>query len=114
MVDIKAFNNEVYDFLNEMRTRDTSLRYTYRKSNYGGRLEDGFWFYGNNDYLTISFWSGMDWKNRTPNIAFSFTSRGEALLEVNVSDSDRKREFVEKFLVNELKLSVDGRRYIKR
>ena len=113
-VNIKEFNNQVYNFLNSLRAIQTDLRYTYRKSNYGGRLEDGFWFYGNDDYFCISFWSGMDWKNRTPNISFFFLSNGEARLEINVSDSDKKKEFIEKYLVKELELVYDGRRYIKR
>lgn len=114
MVNIKDFNEQVYELLNRLRSKDPTLRYTYRKSNYGGRLEEGFWFYGNNDYFAISFWSGMDWSNRTPNIIFSYSSTGEALIEVHVSDSDKKREFVEKYLVTPLNLMADGRRYINR
>jgi hypothetical protein len=94
VIDIKAFNEQVYEFLNGLRSKDSSLRYTYRKSNYGGRLEEGYWFYGNKDYFAVSFWSGMDWKNRTPNISFTYSAKGEALLEVNVSDSDVKRNFL--------------------
>lgn len=113
-VNIKEFNTQAYHFLNELRQKHSDLRYTYRKSNYGGRLEEGFWFYGNDDYFCISFWTGMDWKNRTPNISFFFLSNGEAQLQINVSDSDKKREFVDKFLVQQLELSYDGRRFIKR
>lgn len=113
MVDIRAFNEQVYEYLNKLKSSDSTLRYTYRKSNYGGRLEEGYWFYGNKEYFFVSFWSGMDWKNRTPNIAFAYNSKGEALLEVNVSDSDVKRRFVEQYLVKPLNLIVDGRRYIK-
>jgi len=67
-VNIKDFHSQAYSFLNELREHQSDLRYTYRKSNYGGRLEDGYWFYGDEDYFCISFWTGMDWKNRTPNI----------------------------------------------
>jgi len=113
-VNIKEFHSQAYHFLNGLREHQSDLRYTYRKSNYGGRLEDGFWFYGNDDYFCISFWTGMDWKNRTPNISFFFLSNGEAQLQINVSDSDKKREFVEQHLVQPLELGYDGRRFIKR
>lgn len=113
MVNIKEFNTQVYNFLKALRENNTSLRYTYRKSNYGGRLDDGYWFYGNEDYLAVSFWSGMDWKNRTPNIYFVFTSRGEAKLEISVTDSDLKKSFVEEQLLKQLELAYDGRTYYK-
>lgn len=113
-VNIKEFHSQAYHFLNRLREHQNDLRYTYRKSNYGGRLEDGFWFYGNDDYFCISFWTGMDWKNRTPNISFFFLSNGEAQLQINVSDSDKKREFVEQHLVQPLELGYDGRRFVKR
>lgn len=112
-VNIKEFHTKTYEFLKELRETHSDLRYTYRKSNYGGRLEDGYWFYGTDDYFCISFWSGMDWKNRTPNISFFFLANGSALLEINVSDSDKKREFVEKYIVDELQLSFEGKRYVK-
>ncbi|WP_289044078.1 AAA family ATPase [uncultured Olleya sp.] len=114
MVNIREFHTEVYNYLKGLRQKESSLRYTYRKSNYGGRLDEGFWFYGNNDYLCISFWTGMDWKNRTPNIAWFFMSNGNCQLEVNVSDSNDKSHFVEKYLMTELGLVPEGRRYIKR
>ncbi len=112
-VNIKNFHSQVLTFLSQLRESNPDLRYTYRKSNYGGRLEDGYWFYGNDGYFCISFWTGMDWKNRTPNISFVFQSNGEAFLQVNVSDSDKKREFVERYLLQELELFPDGRKYLK-
>jgi predicted ATPase len=113
-VNIKEFHSQAYHFLNELRERQSDLRYTYRKSNYGSRLDDGFWYYGNDNYFCISFWTGMDWKNRTPNISFFFLANGEAQLQINVSDSDKKRDFVEQYLVQQLELKYDGRRFIKR
>jgi hypothetical protein len=113
-VNIKEYHSQAYHFLNGLRENQSDLRYTYRKSNYGGRLEDGFWFYGNDDYFCISFWTGMDWKNRTPNISFFFLSNGEAQLQINVSDSDKKREFIVQHLVQPLELGYDGRRFVKR
>ncbi|MDY0988199.1 AAA family ATPase [Flavobacterium sp. CFBP9031] len=113
LINILQLNQELDFILNEMRRSDKDLMFTYRKSNYGGRLDEGFWFYGTENYLAISFWSGMDWKNRTPNIIIRVTNLGDIFLEINVSDSDRKKEFVEKYLIEKIGLTVHGRRYIK-
>lgn len=108
MINIIELSEQVYQYLN-----DTELTYSYRKSNYQGRLDQGFWFYGNENYLAVSFWSGMDWKNRTPNIVFIITSSGTVYLEINVSDSDLKRQFVIEFILPYIDLGSDGRRFRK-
>jgi hypothetical protein len=108
MIDILELNEQVYQYLHQ-----TTLTYTFRKSNYASRLTQGYWFYGTESYLAISFWSGMDWKNRTPNIIFVISQYGNVFLEFNVSDSDRKREFVTTYLQEALDLGTDGRRFRK-
>ncbi|MCZ8091097.1 AAA family ATPase [Flavobacterium sp.] len=114
LINILELNRELDSFLYSLRQIDKKLMFTYRKSNYGGRLDEGYWFYGTENYLAVSFWSGMDWKNRTPNIIIRITNLGDIFLEINVSDSDRKREFVDKYLVNQIGLIIEGRRYIKQ
>jgi hypothetical protein len=113
MSDISKIHNEVYDLLNRQRRSDSALYFTFRKSNRDGRLDKGYWFYGNNGYLAVSFWTGMDWKNRTPNIIFVILESGETYLEINTSDSDYKRKFVVQYLVQELGLIPSGQRYRK-
>jgi len=68
MLDLVEVHEELYLFLIEQRKYNSELKFTFRKSNNAHRLEEGYWFYGNENYLAISFWDGMDWKNRTPNI----------------------------------------------
>jgi predicted ATPase len=114
MLDIIEVNERIYSFLQEKRRYDSQLVYTFRKSNLSNRLEEGYWFYGNETYLAISFWTGMDWKNRTPNIVYIITNLGESFLEINVSDSDKKRAFVDKYLIQEIELTPHGRKYVKR
>jgi predicted ATPase len=113
MNDISKIHNEVYDLLIQQQRADPSLYYTLRKSNRDGRLEKGYWFYGNDGYLAVSFWTGMDWKNRTPNIIFVILVNGETYLEINTSDSDEKRKFVVQNLVQPLGLVPSGQRYRK-
>ena len=97
--DIRFIHENVFKMLMSERDEDEKLTFTFRKSNRANRLENGFWFYGNNDYLALSFWSGMDWKNKTPNINFIILSSGESYLEFSVSDSNTKKKFVEDYFI---------------
>lgn len=114
MLNPQAIHNEVYDLLIKYWQNDPSFHFTFRKSNRDGRLDKGYWFYGNDDYLAISFWTGMDWKNKTPNIIFVILlDSGDTYLEINTSDSDEKRRFINNHLVDVLKLETSGKRYQK-
>ncbi len=113
MENFTELHEKIYQTLIDLRRDRPNLRYTFRKSNHAGRLEEGYWFYGNEYYLAISFWTGMDWKNRTPNIVFIITGSGDCFLEINVSDSNIKRDFVKAFLIKPLELTEHGRKYIK-
>lgn len=114
MLNAIAVHNEVYDLLTRHWQNDPLFHFTFRKSNREGRLDKGYWFYGNEWYLAVSFWTGMDWKNKTPNIIFVILfESGETYLEVNTSDSDDKRKFVNCYLVDNLQLEAVGKRYRK-
>ncbi|EFK60141.1 AAA family ATPase [Sphingobacterium spiritivorum] len=114
MLNVNIVQNEVYNLLIKHWQKDPSFRFTFRKSNRGSRLDKGYWFYGNEWYLAVSFWTGMDWKNKTPNIIFIIhLESGNTCLEINTSDSDEKRRFITQFFVNELGLQSNGIRYQK-
>ncbi len=114
MLNANTVHNEVYDLLTKCRQNDLSFHFTLRKSNREGRLSKGYWFYGNEYYLAVSFWTGMDWKNKTPNIIFVILfESGETYLEINTSDSDEKRRFINQYLVDALALEAIGKRYRK-
>ncbi len=91
--DILKIQEEVLVLLDEYSKRDPIFRFSMRRSNRADKLAQGYWFHGNEDYLAVSFWSGMDWKNRTPNIIFVILNTGKTYLEVNMSDSKLKKEF---------------------
>lgn len=115
--DIRKIHEELYKKLVEIHDVENQFTFSLRRSNRAGKLEQGFWFYGTSYYLAVSFWSGMDWKNKTPNIYFVILNDGRTYLEIAVSDSDKKREFIEKYFLNvstsSLRLKVSGKRYIK-
>ena len=114
MLDAVAIHNEVYNLLLKYSKTDPTFRFTLRKSNRDNRLDKGYWFYGNEGYLAVSFWTGFDWKNKTPNIIFVILFEdADTYIEINTSDSDRKREFVNEYLVNSLGLESFGQKYRK-
>jgi energy-coupling factor transporter ATP-binding protein EcfA2 len=113
MLDLVKVHDDIFIFLNECRVKKSNFRFILRKSNHGNKLEEGYWFYGNDDYLALSFWNGIDWKNRTPNIALILTKDGRSFLEINVADSESKRKFVEQNLVSVLSLKPFGKKYLK-
>jgi predicted ATPase len=115
--DIRKIHEQVYKVLIALNQQNDRFTFTFRKSNRAGKLEQGYWFYGTNYYLAVSFWSGMDWKNKTPNIYFVILNDGKTYLEIAVSDSDKKRDFIERYFLNastsSLDLKASGKRYIK-
>jgi predicted ATPase len=115
--DIRKIHEDLYKILIRIHEMDSPFTFSLRKSNRAGKLEQGYWFYGTAYYLAVSFWSGMDWKNKTPNIYFVILNDGKTYLEIAVSDSDKKREFIERFFLNtstsSLNISAAGKRYIK-
>ncbi|MCX2483699.1 AAA family ATPase [Pedobacter sp. MR2016-24] len=114
-MQVQSVHNEVYQLLVRRWNSDPSFHFTFRRSNREGKLEHGYWFYGNESYLAVSFWTGMDWKNKSPNIIFVIEFlTGETYLEINTSDSDEKRRFINTYLLNELQLEVLGKRFRKK
>lgn len=111
--DIRKIHESLYEKLMLIHNSEEGFNFSFRKSNRGGKLEQGFWFYGTNDYLAVSFWSGMDWKNKTPNICFIILNDGKTYLEISVSDSDRKKNFIEDFFIEKLDLKLVGKKYFK-
>lgn len=113
MENIVDIHEAVYDFLEEYREQEISkgrtFYYTFRRSNQKNKLDEGFWFYGNDNYLAVSFWSGMDWKNKTPNIFFRITNEGRTFLTITTKDSIKKAESSSKYFVKQLELNTNGK-----
>lgn len=113
MENIVDIHEAVYDFLEEYREQEISngrtFYYTFRRSNQKNKLDEGFWFYGNDNYLAVSFWSGMDWKNKTPNIFFRITNEGRTFLTITTKDSIKKAESSLKYFVKKLELNANGK-----
>jgi predicted ATP-binding protein involved in virulence len=111
--NIVDIHEVVYDFLQEYREQEINsgrtFHYTFRRSNQKNKLDEGLWFYGNDNYLAVSFWSGMDWKNKTPNIFFRITNEGRTFLTITTKDSIEKAESSSKYFIKPLELNANGK-----
>jgi predicted ATP-binding protein involved in virulence len=97
MDSIQKIHNDLFEHL---RTKYPELRFKLRQSNRYNRLDQGFWFLGNNGYLGTSFWEGMDWQNKTPNIMLgvdlSNSKKPKLYLEFVANDNEKKADFFSK------------------
>ena len=66
--EITKIHDELFQFLLDYKKRYPDFYFMPRQK--GDRLENGYWFLGNENYLAISFYTGVDTSNKTPNITF--------------------------------------------
>jgi predicted ATPase len=104
----------VLQFLLEEKKKNPSLTFTFRKSNRFNRLTGGHWFYGNDNYLALSFWSGSDWKNKTPNIIFVINEIGETSLDFTAIDSKKKASFFQNEMLKTIKKLEKHKQYLHK
>lgn len=95
MNDILRIHEKVLDYLLNKRKKNSDLFFATRKINKGGRLDKGYWFLGNDNYVNISFWEGIDWKEKINNIGFVIDKEGYSSIELSAQDSPRKVRFLE-------------------
>jgi len=86
-------HEEIFNFLESKRTTKEISTYKLRSTNNSHRLDKGYWFLGNENYIALSFWSGNDWKNKTPNIYLAFYPSGKVSLVFSSRDSSIKADF---------------------
>src|SRR5437764_3846201 len=96
MNKIATIHEKVLDYFLSLRIRDSNFFFVPRKINNKGRLDEGYWFLGNEYYLHISFWNGEDWKEKIHNIGFVIHSDKSCKIELSAQDSAVKAAFLEK------------------
>ena len=114
MASIKEKHKEIFDFLMEKHRQNPDVRFLLRQINKGDKLNKGFWFYGNDDYLCISFWNAWETLANV-NIAFLVFSNGITEIRFEGKDNESKAK-VFNILVNSLggfTQEVQGKNTIK-
>jgi hypothetical protein len=94
MKNIVKIHEKVLDFLIKERENNPSLYFMPRKINNKNRLNKGYWFLGNDDYLHLSFWNGIDWKEQIHNIGFVIRKDKSSYIELSGKDSPNKLHFL--------------------
>lgn len=96
MSTIATIHEKVLDYFIKLRKSNPTFYFVPRKINNKGRLDEGYWFIGNEYYVHISFWNGMDWKEKIHNIGFVIHGDRTCKIELSAQDSDDKADFLEK------------------
>lgn len=94
MKEIQRINKKVLDHLIAIKKNNASFKFVPRKINNKNRLDQGYWFIGNDHYLQISFWDGSDWKEKIHNIGFSINKDKQCYIDLSAQDSTDKANFL--------------------
>ena len=88
--EIVKFHEELYLFLEQERTKNPELYFLLREGNAYSRLEQGYWFEGNNQQLIFSFWKGKDSNNAAYFMAMYVQKDGSCSLRFSATDDEKK------------------------
>lgn len=112
-MNIKFLHTEIFSLLYKHHQQDESFRFTLRQINRDSKLEKGFWFLGNDEYLSLSFWSGTDWKTQSPIIAFVVFKDGTSKIELNDKEHLLKSLGIREDICRALNLDESALEYVK-
>lgn len=99
-MDIQQIHQNVFNLLMGYHKQDKSFLFTLRQLNRKSRLDKGYWFFGDDYYMAVSFWSGNDRITKMPNIAFAINVDGHTTLELNAKDVTKYQFFNYELLEN--------------
>lgn len=75
---------------------NAGIKFVPRKKNNNSRLDKGYWFIGNENYLLVSFWKGSDTLEKVHAISFGFSiGSGESWVEMSSKDDVIRAEYLE-------------------
>jgi predicted ATP-binding protein involved in virulence len=100
---MKEIHEAVFNYLMAEHNKDKGkFFFITRKINRSNKFNEGYWFLGNDNYLAVSFWTGMDTLNRTPRIYFKVKSNGETSIEFRNADVRNHYDFFHPDLIKEI------------
>lgn len=96
MDSIIQIHERVLQHLLSLRETNKDLFFVPRKINNKHRLEKGYWFIGGDGYVHLSFWNGMDTKEKIHTIGFVVHDDNTSKIELSAQDSPSKAKFLQK------------------
>ncbi|MFW6029932.1 MAG: hypothetical protein ACOCRO_06720, partial [Halanaerobiales bacterium] len=90
--NIKDIHDQVFDFLYRKKSED-DLFFMTRKNNNKGRLDKGYWFRGDNNYLATSFWSTDSGPDSIYSISFIIRFNVESCLYLSAHNKEEYNFF---------------------
>lgn len=112
--DILNLHEEILNLLLEHLEINPDFRFRLRKTNRSNRLEEGFWFLGNEQYLSLGFWTGNDWRTKAPNISFVVDYEGNCWLNFSATDTDDKFNFLLNKIFPALEIKIREKDFIEK
>lgn len=98
-MSIAKIHQEIFDFLMEQHAKNEDFFFSLRQINRSGRLDKGYWFLGNEYYLSVSFWMGSDNSTKSPKLTFIILHDGLTYFEID-SKHDNRPFFSQDFLLS--------------
>ena len=110
---IVDLHNELFELLYEHYKLNPNFKFRPRKTNRLNRLEEGFWFLGNHNYLAVGFWAGDDWRTKIPNIAFMVDHSGYCWLQFSATDTDGKYTLILEHIFPSLGIPIREKEFVE-
>ena len=104
-------SEKILDQFIAIRESDSTFIFVPRKINNNNRLDQGYWFLGNESYLNLSFWNGIDWKERVHIVGFSINWKKEAYLEMSAQGNPNAVPFLTELAKKVPGLKREGKKH---
>ncbi len=95
-MDIRDIHKDIFEYLYILK--DDGLLFMPRLRNNQNRLEEGYYFIGNEDYLQVSFWDTRDQKEKVHAIGFIVDKEGKSSIQLAARDQEDRRQAFEELV----------------
>ncbi|WMJ89447.1 hypothetical protein [Anaerocolumna sp. MB42-C2] len=95
-IDLHPIHAECLDYLLEYKINHKDFHFVPRMIDNKGRLSEGLYFRGNDEYLQITFWLGTDSLEKIYNIAMVINNKSEVYLEISCRDNEERAAYTDK------------------
>ncbi|MFN0201867.1 MAG: AAA family ATPase [Bacteroidia bacterium] len=91
---IEEIHEQLFLYLTTYRETHPNFYFLLRDSDAHGRLEKGYWFWGNEEYLMFSCWKGINKQTGGRIIGFVIEKDGTCTLRLSATDDEQKAKIV--------------------